>query len=82
MASGACLPIVKPTWSECMKWGMIGTSLCAISFAYSLRSVFNCEIGWKLGGVTGSFPSLGKVTMLADSISSGKVPKDTAELNN
>lgn len=73
---------IKPTWSGWVGWGIMRANRLAMIFAYNLRSVFNNEIEWKLWGDTSSFPGLGRVTMVAESMSDGNVPEDIAALTS
>lgn len=63
--SGACRPVTKPTWSGWTREGRTRRSRLAKILAYNLISEFSNEIGLKFAGVSGVFPGLGRVTIVA-----------------
>lgn len=63
---------INPVWSALIKEGSRVDSLVASSLAYSLISTLRRKIGLKFWGVFGSLPGLGRATIVADNISSGK----------
>lgn len=74
----ACWPGMKPTWSCFTREGRNPANLFAIMLAYIFRSTFNSSMGQKFCGEYGVFPGLGRVTIVAVSISGGNEALEAA----
>lgn len=74
MPSGACLPFMKPIWSEFIRVGKIFSNLLANNFMYIFISELSNEMGLKCAGLSGDLPGLGSVTTVACNSSAGTAP--------
>lgn len=76
--SGACLPVMKPTWSDLINVGRTRNIHFASSLAYHLTSVLSRDVGLKFAGHSGDLPGFGRLIMVACNISDGTVPSNIA----